>query len=81
MRNETIAAIEEHKVSIREFFQTLAAQFVASRERANEIGDHLFVLYSGATSETQTMREIWPVQTARKAAVEICKNERNKSGN
>ncbi|MDC0258799.1 TetR/AcrR family transcriptional regulator [Verrucomicrobiales bacterium] len=68
--------VEDHKVSIREFFQTLVAQFVASKERAHEIGDRLFIIYSGAGSETQNVREMWPIQTARRAAVEICQAER-----
>ncbi|NOX98899.1 MAG: TetR/AcrR family transcriptional regulator [Verrucomicrobia bacterium] len=70
--------IEEHKISIRDFFRDLARQFAPSESRAKEIGDELFLLYSGATMEAQNLRAIWPVRAARRAARERCVNEQNK---
>ncbi len=70
--------IEEHKISIRDFFRDLARQFAPSDGRAKEIGDELFLLYSGATMEAQNLRAIWPVRAARRAARERCEQEQNK---
>ncbi len=69
------SCIEEHKVSIRDFFHKLSAQFITQSDRAETVGDRLFLLYSGASVEAQTLRAIWPVDVAREAAVEICECE------
>ncbi len=65
-----VAEIRRHKESTRVFLRRLAAQAIPDSQRADEIGDRLFVLYSGATSEAQNLKEIWPVQVARAAAAE-----------
>lgn len=70
--------IEEHKISIRDFFRDLARQFTATDSRAKEIGDEFFLLYSGATMEAQNLRAIWPVRAARRAARERCEQEQQK---
>jgi len=41
-------------------------------ERGRFVGDTLFVLYSGATTEAQNLRSDWPVRVAKNAAVEFC---------
>ena len=60
--------IRIHKNSIRSFFRSICAQQFPVEEQAEQIADHLFLLYSGATTESQNMREIWPVKSAAKAA-------------
>lgn len=63
------ARIRQHKESTRRFFRELAAQALPDPIEAVEVGDRIFLLYSGATSEAQNLREIWPVAIARKAAL------------
>jgi AcrR family transcriptional regulator len=67
-------AVEHHKTSMREFFRELASQVEPSSgpARSRFVGDTLFVLYSGATTEAQNLRSDWPVEVARQAAVEFC---------
>ncbi len=65
------AEILHHKESTRRFLRRLAAQAVLVPERADEIGDRIFLLYSGATSEAQNLKQSWPVRVARDAAVEM----------
>lgn len=69
--------IEDHKLSIRDFFRQLAAEFAATGERAQSLGDALFLLYSGATGEAQNLRAIWPVKAARETAAALCLNAKN----
>lgn len=67
--------VEEHKDSTREFFRALAtdlASGLGGDECVGRLGDALFVLYSGATTEAQNLREMWPVKAARCAASELC---------
>lgn len=64
--------IEEHKLAIRAFFHRLAGQICPTEGRARELGDVLFLLFSGATVESQNLRSLWPVEAARKAARECC---------
>lgn len=68
--------IEVHKNSIRDFFRDLARGFTASGERAAEVGDALFLIFSGATVEAQNLRTLWPVRSARKLARELCEREK-----
>lgn len=70
-----LAKIEEHKIAIRNFFRVLTGQFAHSERRANELGDALFLLYSGATVEAQNLRSLWPVEAARKTMRELCQEE------
>ena len=64
--------IERHKLSILNFFRTLAGEIAPSGQRAQALGDTLFILYSGATVEAQNLRSLWPIQSARTAARESC---------
>ncbi len=66
--------IRSHKESIRKFFRDLSAQQIPDSARATEIGDRIFVLYSGATGEAQNLKSLWPVRVARSAALEMFQN-------
>ena len=72
---ETCARIVEqirlHKESTRAFFREVALLAIADPGRADQVGDRIFVLYSGATGEAQNLRELWPVHSARDAAIEM----------
>ena len=50
--------ILEHKDCLRCFFRELAFQKCDDREKADEAGDRIFLIYSGATTETQNLKEI-----------------------
>jgi len=69
-----VRQIRLHKESIRGFFRVLAAEAIKDPPRSEEIGDRIFVLYSGATGEAQNLKDLWPVRVARSAAVEMLKN-------
>lgn len=66
-----IQQIRNHKESIRTFFRTLAALHFPDPERAEEIGDRIFLLYSGANGEAQNLKTMWPIHIARAAALEM----------
>ena len=68
--------VEQHKFFLRDFFRDLAKSFTASGNRAREVGDSLFLLYSGASSEAQNLRTTWPVEAAKRAAIEIYEKEK-----
>ena len=69
--------VAEHKQAIRDFFRQLCNEIVGDQAMDNgkcpgRLGDAIFVLHSGAITEAQNLREIWPVQAARCAAQELC---------
>lgn len=70
-----IAEILNHKESTRQFLRRLVAQALSPAERADEIGDRIFLLYSGATSEAQNLKQAWPVRVAREAAIAMLKQK------
>ncbi len=65
-----IAQVHQHKDSVRKFFRQLTKREFSSTKKANQLGDRLFLLYSGATTESQNLQQLWPV----KAALETCKD-------
>ncbi len=66
-----VRLIRLHKESTRDFFRRIATRAISDEARAAAIGDRLFVLYSGASSEAQNLKCLWPVEVARDAAVEL----------
>ncbi len=68
--------ISSHKESIRGFFEAICEGHFANSETDQQKAGVLFLLYSGATTEAQNLRDLWPVETARKAAAELMKNNR-----
>lgn len=70
--------IECHKVSIRDFFKALALGVTGDEDSALALANALFVLYSGAASEAQNLRELWPVHAARETAVSLCELKKSK---
>ncbi len=66
-----IEQIQGHKESIRSFLREVCFQHLCNREKADILGDRIFLLYSGATTECQNLKEIWPVEIARDAALEL----------
>lgn len=66
--------IESHKRFLRDFFIDLASQHVQG-PKARQLGSMLFLLYSGATAESQNVRSTWPVDTAIESVSELCNHE------
>lgn len=66
-----IEQIQGHKISIRDFLREVCFQHTNDRETANSLGDRIFLLYSGAATECQNLKEIWPVEVAREASLEL----------
>ena len=64
--------VDEHKLFLRDFFIELAREFCEGRE-ARQLGTTLFLLYSGATAESQNLHATWPVDAAAEAAVALCR--------
>ena len=62
-----------HKIFIRDFFIELAHRIRPDGGR--ELGELLFLLYSGATTEAQNLRNTWPVERARKVAEQLSKKK------
>lgn len=65
--------IRVHKEATRCFLRKITALAFDFTERAEIIGDCIFLLYSGATTEAQNLRDIWPVTVAKTIALELMK--------
>lgn len=68
--------VEVHKLGIRDFFIELSRGLASSGSRAKEVGEELFLLYSGSTTEAQNLSALWPVEAAIRIAKEICQREK-----
>lgn len=66
--------IHSHKESIREFFRKVAAIKYKSEEDICAAGDRLFIIYSGATTEAQNLKAIWPIHVGKSLAVDLMKH-------
>ena len=66
-----VEQIRSHKDSLRQFFRALCRQHFGSGETADHMGDRMFLLYSGATTESQNLKAMWPVEVARDAALAL----------
>jgi AcrR family transcriptional regulator len=65
--------VAEHKNFQRDFFTQLVEKITPDAGAARQLGITLFLLYSGATTEAQNLRDFWPIDSAAKAAVDLCK--------
>jgi len=62
-------AIVAHKLLERDFFVGLARELAPAAEvPARALGDTLFLLYTGATTEAQNHRATWPIDRAQSCA-------------
>ena len=65
--------IEQHKNSCREFYRKLSFAITGSEQDAAELGDRILILYSGAATESQNVRDLWPIAAGRSAALKLCR--------
>lgn len=70
-----VELIEKHKASILRFFAELAKERFGKGEEATEAGNLAFVIYSGATTETQNLEALWPAETGKRAVVDIFRED------
>ncbi|NBD38441.1 MAG: TetR family transcriptional regulator [Verrucomicrobia bacterium] len=67
--------ILKHKDYQRQFLVDLARDFTTPA-RADKLGSALFLLYSGATTESQNQRSTWPVDRALPAVRKLIKADK-----
>jgi len=60
---DVVREVQDHKQFVREFFISIAYE-MAEIEEAKFLGEHLFLLYAGATNEAQNFQALWPVERA-----------------
>ncbi len=70
--NAVRTVVDQHKTGVRLFWHSLALQIRKDSAEAQALGDGLFLLYSGAITETQNAKSIWPVESAKAAALILC---------
>jgi len=70
--SEVREAVSDYKSSARSFWHAVASEMHRPPAATKALGDALFLLYSGAVTEAQNARAIWPVVSAKKAALALC---------
>jgi len=65
--------IEDYKNTTRAFWHEIASQHPSgpTPAAARKLGDTLFLLYSGAVTESQNVQNLWPIQSALKIATTL----------
>ena len=59
------AVIKDQKIAFRSFCHSVALEAVRDPADARELGDHCFLLYSGALTEAQNLASRWPLDAAK----------------
>ncbi|MDZ4743237.1 MAG: TetR/AcrR family transcriptional regulator [Verrucomicrobiota bacterium] len=75
--NEVREVVRGFKASVRQFWHELAGEIRPDAAEAARLGDELFLLFSGAVTEAQNLKEIWPVETAKSAGLTLCTRKTN----
>ncbi len=70
--NEVRDVVRAYKGAARQFWQALALELRREPAAARALGDALFLLHSGAVTEAQNARALWPVDSAKAAALTLC---------
>lgn len=66
-----------HKTFQRDFFRDLVRAFCTPSE-ARQLGTALYIMYSGATTESRNHQATWPIEDTATAAVRLCESYANK---
>ena len=61
--------VETYRAQTRAFWQELASQHEPGKKKAKHLGDAWFLLHTGAATEAQNVRALWPVKKAKRAAL------------
>lgn len=70
--SEVRGVIRDYKAGARAFWQSLALEVSRDPGDARALGDTLFLLFSGAVTEAQNSRNVWPVDSAKESALALC---------
>ena len=70
--NEARQVVTDYKAGVRLFWQALALELKRDPSAARALGDALFLLFSGAVTEAQNAKAVWPVDSAKAAALALC---------
>ena len=70
--NEVREVVRDYKSGVRLFWQALALELRRDPSAARALGDAFFLLYSGAVTEAQNAKAMWPVESAKAAALALC---------
>ena len=70
--NEVREVVRQYKENARFFWQAVALQIQSDPAKARILGDSLFLLFSGAATEAQNSKALWPVDSAKSAALTLC---------
>jgi AcrR family transcriptional regulator len=71
--NTVRKVVHDYKAWMRQFWHALAAQAHPRKPATPQsLGDGWFLLYSGAVTEAQNAKTIWPVSSAKVAALTLC---------
>ena len=68
IRNE----VRQHKEFVADFFIILARHITGETTVSQNLGEKLFFLYSAAMTESKNLHSLWPVQRAKKMALDAC---------
>lgn len=63
--------IKSHKAALRNFFKAIVEQEFGEAEGTGALADQIFLTYSGAVTEAQNLKELWPVESARSAILTL----------
>ena len=77
--NEVREVVRQYKENSRFFWQAVALQILPDPAKARVLGDSLFLLFSGAATEAQNSKALWPVDSAKSAALTLCDQYQPKS--
>ena len=77
--NEVREVVCQYKENSRFFWQAIALQIQPDPSKARILGDSLFLLFSGAATEAQNSKALWPVDSAKSAALTLCDQHQPKS--
>lgn len=64
--------VRSHKEFVADFFVTLAHDIAINNKEAIRLGQQLFLLYSGATTEAKNIEAVWPIDRAKEVAIDAC---------
>lgn len=68
--------VRMHKEFVADFFVTLASDIAINKKEAERLGQQLFLLYSGATTEAKNLQSAWPINRAKEIALTTCEAAR-----
>ncbi len=70
--SDAVGVVQEYKANSRLFWHSLALQVHREPSAARSLGDAWFLLFSGAVTEAQNAKALWPVDSAKAAALSLC---------